>query len=234
MTNENPKPIKLLIESGLMAAGEPLSFDRIQELFPEENRPNPAELSEALSELKSDYEDRSIELKELATGYCFRVREAYSESVVRLWQERPTRYSRAILETMAIIAYKQPVTRGDIEKIRGVAVSTTVIKTLQDRGWIRTVGHRDVPGKPTLYATTKDFLDYFSLKSLEELPPLAEVQSLEQMEQQLELNFTEAIEVPMNIPAVTEAMDAPVNIPAVTEAVEVPMDIPAIEIAGEQ
>jgi segregation and condensation protein B len=174
-----------ILEGALMAAGEPLSLDRLLYLFPEEERPSVDDLRAALAELTIFYADRSIELKELASGYCFQVKSDLSPWVTRLWEERPIRYSRALLETLAIIAYRQPVTRAEIEDIRGVAVSTSIIKTLQDREWVRVVGQRDVPGKPSLYATTRQFLDHFNLKSLEELPTLADladIASLERLE----------------------------------------------------
>lgn len=180
---------KLILEAALMSTGESLTIERMQQLFLESERPIAAAIKEALMELAQDYADRSIELKELANGYCFRVKQSFSLWLTRLSQERTTRYSRALLETLALIAYRQPITRGEIEKIRGVTVSTNVIKTLQDRSWIRIVGQRDVPGKPSLYATTQEFLAHFSLNSLAELPPLTEIKEIEFSEQQLAMEM---------------------------------------------
>lgn len=195
--NEQHCEIKYTLEAGLMAAGEPLSLERLSHLFLETERPTNAELKQALNELAEDYAQRSIELKELASGYCFRVKEFFSPWIARLWAERPARYSRALMETLALIAYRQPITRGEIEKVRGVSVNTSIIKTLQDRAWIRIVGHRDIPGKPSLYATTKEFLDYFSLQSLEDLPPLVEIKDLEQVGEQLEDSMANEISMPV-------------------------------------
>jgi segregation and condensation protein B len=168
-----------------MSTDEPLTIERLQQLFLEAERPTIAAIQESLAALAQDYVDRSIELKELANGYCFRVKQSFSLWLARLSQERPVRYSRALLETLALIAYRQPITRGEIEKIRGVAVNSNIIKILQERGWIRIVGQRDVPGKPSLYATTRDFLAHFSLNSLAELPPLAEIREIELSELQV-------------------------------------------------
>lgn len=178
---------KQIIEGLLLAAGKPLPMNKIVEVFSEKERPEPDELKAALKEIEEDCESRGFELKKVASGYRFQVKQQYSEWVGKLWDEKPQRYSRALLETISIIAYRQPVTRGEIEKIRGVAVSTNIIRTLMERDWVRVVGHRDVPGKPAMYATTRDFLDYFNLKSLEELPPLAEVKEMEDLEPELSL-----------------------------------------------
>ncbi len=166
-----------IIEGALMAAGQPISQERLLNLFHEQERPTIEELRTALAELATIYADRSIELKELASGYCFQVRTDLSPWITRLWEERAPRYSRALLETLALIAYRQPVTRAEIEDIRGVSVSSNIMKTLQEREWIRVVGYRDIPGKPALYATTRQFLDYFGLKNLEELPTLTKEES---------------------------------------------------------
>ena len=156
-----------IIEGALMAAGEPLSLQRISQLFDDFDRPENDDLKQALAQVSERCEDRGYELVQVASGYRFQVRQQLSTWVGRIWQERPPRYSRALLETLSLIAYRQPITRGEIEEIRGVAVSTNIIKTLQEREWVRVVGHRDVPGKPAMYATTRQFLDYFNLKSLE-------------------------------------------------------------------
>jgi segregation and condensation protein B len=167
--------LKTIIEAALLAAGRPLSFAELENLFADNERPEPAEIQSALAELAEDCRGRAVELKQVASGYRLQVREAFSPWVSRLFEERPGRYSRAFLETLAIIAYRQPVTRGEIEDIRGVAVSSSIVRTLQERGWVQVVGHKEVPGRPALLATTKQFLDYFNLKSLGELPPLQEL-----------------------------------------------------------
>lgn len=166
--------LKTIIEAALLAAGRPLSFAELENLFADNERPEPSEIHSALAELAEDCRGRAVELKQVASGYRLQVREAFSPWVSRLFEERPGRYSRAFLETLAIIAYRQPVTRGEIEDIRGVAVSSGIVRTLQERGWVQVVGHKEVPGRPALLATTKQFLDYFNLKSLGELPPLQE------------------------------------------------------------
>lgn len=185
MTNEQ---LKLIIEGAILAAGEPLTVDRIRELFLDEGDecPSVADLKIVLEEMKQDCESRCMELKEVASGFSYQVKAEYSKWVKRLWQEKAPRYSRALMETLAVMAYRQPVTRADIEDIRGVSVSSNIIKTLLEREWIKVVGQREIPGRPSVYATTKQFLDYFNLKSLEELPLLPEPKDLEQVAQQLE------------------------------------------------
>ncbi len=183
---------KQIIEAALLAAGGPLSLDRLLGLFPEEERPERKEVRKLLFDIAADYEGRGIELREVASGFRIQVRKEYAPWVSRLWEERPPRYSRALLETLALIAYRQPITRGEIEEVRGVSVSSNIIKTLTEREWVRVVGHRDVPGKPALYATTREFLDYFNLKSLDELPSLAEIRDLDTINQELELREPEA------------------------------------------
>jgi len=178
---------KQIIEGLLMAAGKPLPISKIAEVFADRERPEPEELKAVLKEIEQDCEARGFELKQVASGYRFQVKQQFSEWVGKLWEEKPQRYSRALLETISIIAYRQPITRGEIEKIRGVAVSTNIIRTLMEREWVRVVGHRDVPGRPAMYATTREFLDYFNLRSLEELPPLADVKELEDLEPEVSL-----------------------------------------------
>lgn len=182
--------VKNVVEAALLAAERPLEIDLLRDLFEEYERPEAAEIRAALGELAADYEGRAIELVEVASGWRAQVRSEYSGAVSRLWQERPTRYSRALLETLALIAYRQPITRGEIEDVRGVAVNPNIIRTLSERGWIRTVGHREVPGRPELLGTTRDFLDYFGLKSLDALPTLAELKDMDNVGVQLE--FAEA------------------------------------------
>src|SRR5690606_23373852 len=180
-------PLKNILEAALMAAGAPLSLERMQSLFGEENPPSFSDLRAALNELKQDLLGRGIELAEVASGYRLQVRTSVAPWVARLWDERPQRYSRALLETLALIAYRQPITRGDIEDVRGVVVSSGIMKTLLEREWVRVVGYRDVPGRPAMYATTKEFLDYFGLKSLEDLPSLMEIRELDDANRRLEL-----------------------------------------------
>ena len=179
--------LQRILEAALLAAGQPLSPVQLAELFNEEERPPKGEISRALEQLRADCANRGVELKKVASGYRIQVRQEYNEWVSRLWKDRPQRYSRALLETMALIAYRQPITRGEIESVRGVSVSTNIIRTLQERDWIRVVGHRDVPGKPALFGTTKTFLDSFNLQNLDDLPTLAEIRDIENFEPELQL-----------------------------------------------
>jgi segregation and condensation protein B len=170
--------LKNVIEAALLAAGKPLQIAELAQLFEEHVRPDNDAVRSALASLASDYEGRGIEIKETATGFRVQVRKELAPEISRLWPERPPRYSRALLETLALIAYRQPITRAEIEAVRGVAVNPNIIKTLLERNWVRVVGHRDVPGRPELLGTTREFLDYFSLRSLDELPPLAELKAM--------------------------------------------------------
>lgn len=179
--------LRNIIEAALFAASEALSLERLLALFEDERQPPRESLLQVLYQLQQDYEDRGIELKEVASGFRFQVRQSAAPWVLRLWEERPQRYTRATLETLALIAYRQPITRAEIEDVRGVAVSSNIIKTLQEREWIRVVGHRDVPGRPALLATTRHFLDYFNLKSLDDLPPLAELMDIDKLNAELDL-----------------------------------------------
>lgn len=178
--------LSYVLEAVLLAAGRPVSVEQMQELFEETQRPSAEEVGTALAELAQRCEGRACELREVASGWRMQVRAQYSDVVSRLWQERPSRYSRALLETLALIAYRQPITRGEIESIRGVTVSSTIMRTLHERSWIRVVGHREVPGRPELLGTTREFLDYFGLKSLDDLPTLAELRDLDDIQVQLE------------------------------------------------
>jgi segregation and condensation protein B len=190
-----------IIEGALLAAGRPLTVPQLADLFEEHERPENPAIREALKEVAERCEDRGFELQEVASGFRFQVRQSLSPWVARLWQERPQKYSRALLETLALIAYRQPITRGEIEEIRGVAVSSNIIKTLHEREWIRVVGHRDVPGRPAMYATTRQFLDYFNLKSLDQLPALAEIRDLETLN--AELGFSEPVPAQEGAPGLT-------------------------------
>ncbi|CAI8720549.1 segregation and condensation protein B [Pseudomonas sp. IT-P253] len=179
MNLTEPRELAPLLEAFLLASGKPQSLERLFELFEEGERPEPPVFKKALTILAKSCDGRAFELKEVASGYRLQIREKFSPWVGRLWEERPQRYSRAMLETMALIAYRQPITRGEIEDVRGVAVNSHIVKTLLEREWIRIVGYRDVPGKPAMFATTKVFLDHFNLKNLDDLPPLADLRELE-------------------------------------------------------
>lgn len=179
--------LKRIVEAALLAAGNPLTTTQLLALFGENEATSHDDIARAIESLQADCETRGIELIEVASGFRYQVRRDVHAWVARLWTERPSRYSRALLETLALIAYRQPITRGEIEQIRGVAVSTHIIKTLEEREWIRVVGHRDVPGKPTLFGTTRGFLDYFNLKSLDELPSLGEIRDIDDLDPQLAL-----------------------------------------------
>jgi segregation and condensation protein B len=184
--------IKHFIEAALLAAGHPLNVEQLQKLFDGRSPPEKSEIRQAISDLQDDYDGRGITISEVASGYRVQVRSDMAERLQKLWEERSPRYSRALFETLALIAYRQPMTRGEIEEIRGVSVSTNIVRSLMEREWIRIVGHRDVPGRPALFATTKLFLDYFGLTKLEDLPPLAD------------LSDWESLRVQLNLPAVDE------------------------------
>ena len=201
----NTDLIRKIIEGALLAAGKPLDIGKLENLFEDEERPPRDQIRAALEEIEGDCRDRGFELKQVASGYRFQVRQELSTWVNRLWEEKPKRYSRAMLETLSLIAYRQPLTRGDIELVRGVAVSSDIIKTLQERDWVRVVGYRDVPGKPALYATTKGFLDYFNLKSLEHLQALGEIKDLAELDPELELSLGDTSEGEGTAAAVPQA-----------------------------
>ncbi len=203
----NTQPLKNIIEAALLAAGHPLTLEQLTALFAEGEQPAREELRTALDELHQDCQQRGIELKEVSSGYRFQVKEEFAPWVSRLWDERPTRYSRALLETLALMAYRQPITRAEIEDIRGVAVSSNIIKTLLEREWIRVVGHREVPGRPALYGTTRQFLDSFNLKSLNDLPPLAEIRNLDELPTDLFENLPEAEPIVADLPDTAEDND---------------------------
>jgi segregation and condensation protein B len=181
--------VQAIIEAALMVAGRPLTIASLQYLFSADERPSTSEIKAILTTIKTNHQTSGIELQEVATGYRFQTKPELSPWLIKLWEERSPRYSRALLETLAIIAYKQPITRAEIEEIRGVGVSSTIMKTLQEREWIRLLGYREIPGKPALYGTTKEFLDYFNLKSLVDLPALEELNRLAIKEAQLQIQF---------------------------------------------
>ncbi|HEV7123456.1 MAG TPA: SMC-Scp complex subunit ScpB [Rhodanobacter sp.] len=172
-------PLKPIIEAALLASTQPMSVHQLEDLFNEDEKVDGQQIAQALESLAGDCAGRGIELKEVASGFRYQVRQDVHPWISRMWTERPSRYSRALLETLALIAYRQPITRPEIEQIRGVVVSSNIIKTMEEREWIRVVGHRDVPGKPALFGTTRAFLDYFSLKSLDQLPSLSEIRDME-------------------------------------------------------
>lgn len=179
--------VRNVIEAALLAAGRPMQPAELGELFDDGARPPREDIHAALDTLVTDYAERGIEIKETAAGFRIQVRRELAKEISRLWPERPARYSRALLETLALIAYRQPITRGEIEAVRGVAVNPNILKTMIERNWVRVVGHRDVPGHPELLGTTRDFLDYFGLRSLDELPPLAELKALDDIKLQFDL-----------------------------------------------
>jgi len=198
--------LKGIIEAALLAYGQPLSVEQLREVFDEVDRPDAAAIRRALAALADDCEGRPMELVEVASGWRLQVRKQFSTRLSKLWQERPARYSRALLETLALIAYRQPITRGEIEDVRGVTVNPHIIRTLTERGWIRVVGHREVPGHPELLGTTRDFLDYFGLRSLDELPSLAALRDMDDVGIQLEFEGQVTVQAaPAGLPAANDA-----------------------------
>ena len=181
------KEIKHFVEAALLAAGRPLSLDQIKGLFDDRSVPDKREIRRAIAALTEDCEARGLTVAEVASGFRIQVKAAMAERLSRLWEQRPPRYSRALFETLALVAYRQPITRGEIEEIRGVSVSSNIVRTLMERDWVRIVGHRDVPGRPAMFGTTRGFLDYFGLKKLDDLPPLAELADWESLRVQLPL-----------------------------------------------
>ena len=209
--------LKNILEAVLLSADKPMDIRHLDTLFEaDEDRPTKDEIRKALEALQSDYQDRGIQLKEVASGYRMQVIEDYATWVARLWEEKPPKYSRALLETLVLIAYRQPITRGEIEDIRGVSVSSHIVKTLLEREWVRVLGHKDVPGKPAMYGTTREFLDYFNLKTLDELPPLSEIKDLDKLHPELALDENAAPEAANDA---GEPADETVN-PEVTEGDE--------------
>lgn len=205
----NDQYVRNVIEAALLAAGRPLAADELVALFDERDGSSADEVRTAIASLQVDYQTRGIELVEVASGYRIQIRSAVAQPVSRLWQERPTKYSRALLETLALVAYRQPITRGEIEQIRGVAVNPNIVKTLLERGWIRVIGHRDVPGRPELLGTTREFLDYFGLQKLDDLPTLAQLKELEDLRVQLSLPGAEPVIEPAEASAAQAALREP-------------------------
>lgn len=212
-----------------MAAGKSLDLNHLERLFDDDERPPKDQLKAALEEIDADCRGRGFELKQTASGYRFQVHQDLAGWVNKLWEEKPKRYSRAMLETLSLIAYRQPLTRGDIELVRGVAVSSEIIKTLQEREWIRVVGYRDVPGKPALFATTKQFLDYFNLKSLDDLPALGEIKDLTELDPALELSLAQTVPS-SEIEDLTESYNAPLDESVINSKSEDDQNHPAEEM----
>ncbi|WP_404363051.1 SMC-Scp complex subunit ScpB [Marinobacter sp.] len=194
MNEDNIRQLQAIVEAALLAAGRPLSLEQLRDLFDEGERPARQIMEHTLVQLEQSCEGRGFELKKVASGYRVQVRQEYAGWVGKLFEEKPQRYSRALLETLALIAYRQPITRGEIEEIRGVTVSSNIVRTLLEREWVRVVGHRDVPGRPAMYATTRQFLDYFGLASLDQLPPLSEIRDLEEIGREIEKTIQAEIE----------------------------------------
>ncbi|HEY2779222.1 MAG TPA: SMC-Scp complex subunit ScpB [Steroidobacteraceae bacterium] len=214
----NHQYVKNVVEAALLAAGRPLTVEELMSVFDERDGSIGEEIKGALTALAEEYETRGLELLEVASGFRIQIRASAAQPVSRLWQERPAKYSRALLETLALIAYRQPITRGEIEQIRGVAVNPNIIKTLHERTWIRVVGHRDVPGKPELLGTTREFLDYFNLKKLDDLPTLAQLKELEDLRVQLTLPGAE----PQVLTDPLPALDAEAELEAAADDDEEP------------
>lgn len=209
------KEIKYFIEAALLAAGRPLSIDQLNDLFDGRSAVEKAELRAAIADLNEEYEERGIVISEVASGFRMQIREAMVDRLQKLWEERSPRYSRALFETLALIAYRQPITRGEIEEVRGVSVSSNIVRTLMERDWVRVVGHRDVPGRPEMFGTTKIFLDYFGLKKLDDLPPLADLSDWESL--RVQLNLPDVEETSEVTPGGADGFEVPVLYPE-TEA----------------
>ena len=220
--------LKNIVEAILLGAGRPLSVDQMLTMIGEQDIVDRSLVREAIAALQSDYESRGIDLVQVGSGYRIQIRESMQPWVSRLWEEKPARYSRALLETLSLIAYRQPITRGEIEEVRGVAVSTTIIKTLLEREWVHVIGHREVPGRPAMYGTTRKFLDYFSLKALSDLPSLAELRDLSAIGKDLELDLSEIPGLEMEAAADNDAGESE---EAVTEASVSEEITPAAEAA---
>lgn len=211
--------IKYFIEAAMLVAGRPLSVDQLHGLFEEGATPDKAEIRQAIKDLLDDYEHRGLTISEVASGFRIQVKAAMADRLQKLWEERPPRYSRALFETLALVAYRQPITRGEIEEIRGVSVSTNIIRSLLEREWVRVVGHRDVPGRPAMFGTTRQFLDYFGLKKLDDLPPLADLSDWESLRVQLNLPAVEEDEQEPEVES-AEITDLPIMYPEVAASNE--------------
>ncbi len=227
--------IKHFVEAALLAAGRPLNIDQLKGLFDQRMAPEKSEIRAAIATLNEEYEQRGLVIAEVASGFRMQIKPAMVDRLQKLWEERPPRYSRALFETLALIAYRQPITRGEIEEVRGVSVSANIVRTLMERDWVRVVGHRDVPGRPEMFGTTKSFLDYFGLKKLDDLPPLADLSDWESLRVQLNLpeveepamsdDKPEGVAVPVLLPD-SEQLEAAEND---EEAGEPLTDVPELE-----
>jgi segregation and condensation protein B len=225
MSKKVNKELKNIVEAALLVAGQPLTLERLSAMFPADSQPTKEELRDVLKHIEDDCAERGVELKQIGKGWRIQTKQKYAEFVAKLLEERPPRYSRALLETLAIIVYRQPVTRGEIENIRGVAVNTDTIRTLVERGWIKQVGVREVPGRPALYGTTPSFLEHFNLTNLSDMPPLAELRSIEEIGAELDQRMTQALIPPLeqngngsDHNADTSAATTPVQAPAEIDA----------------
>lgn len=247
MPELTPEMLERIVEGALLAAGKPLAIDDLSALFDEHEQPGSEALRAALANIAAASAGRGFELREVASGYRFQVIQDVAPWIARLWDEKPQRYSRALLETLALIAYRQPITRGDIEDIRGVAVASNIIKTLLERDWVRVVGHKDVPGRPAMYATTRRFLDYFNLQNLDDLPTLAEIRDLDSMNTELALEGIDTVmaeEQPTlndEVAELADAMEAAVAAvanaqeeSAVAEPVDEGADIPSEPVISDE
>jgi segregation and condensation protein B len=214
----NTELIKKIVEGALLAAGRPLDISQLEKLFADDERPPRDQLRAAIEDIQADCRGRGYDIVQVASGFRFQVSDELAPWINRLWEEKPKRYSRAMLETLALIVYRQPLTRGDIELVRGVAVSSDIIRALQEREWIAVVGHRDVPGRPALYATTKQFLNYFNLKSLQQLPALGAIKDFAELDPELELALARSAAAPsadsQNPQLPLEAAEAPITVTA--------------------
>lgn len=223
--------MKYFIESALLAAGRPLNVSQLQNLFDGRMAPDKQEIRQAIAELVEEYEPRGITIAEVASGFRVQVKSAMADQLHKLWEERPPRYSRALFETLALIAYRQPITRGEIEEVRGVSVSANIVRTLMERDWVRVVGHRDVPGRPEMFGTTKLFLDYFGLRKLDDLPPLADLSDWESLRVQLNLPEVEEDAANEDVPPT----DLPVLYPEDADQDEaVPGDVAELDPEEEE
>ncbi|NND39423.1 MAG: SMC-Scp complex subunit ScpB [Pseudomonadales bacterium] len=234
MKIEDLELLTRIVEGALMAADQPLAKRALKDLFDDLERPDDALFDQALAQLEADCESRGYELVRVASGYRFQVRQELGQWVSKLWKERAPRYTRALLETLALVAYRQPITRGEIEEIRGVAVSTQIIRTLLERDWVKVVGHRDVPGRPAIYATTKQFLDYFNLKSLDQLPPLAEIRELGTISKEFNIDLPPELIEPANDDELDQQQAAGAAAPEQAQASAQALDSEAQEQDTEQ
>lgn len=228
--------LKLTLEAAMMAAAEPLTLKRLRQLFADDmHQPDDEKINSALAELVEDYQLRSVALVEVASGFCFQVKKVYAPWIIKLWDVKPPRYSRPLLETLALIAYKQPITRSEIEDVRGVSVSSYIIKTLMDREWIKVIGHRDVPGKPALLATTRGFLDHFNLKRLDELPSLPDIRDSDKAGAQMEFEgimngSAQFVTVKVGTGVETDAGNTEMKVPAEEKPVTDKLDANAVDV----